>query len=173
LEFDAFDEAWRAALALGNPDALARLYDRLGARLFAMARGVTGSDATAEDAVQQTFLNLHRSRSALARARDVEAYAFRCLRHAAMHLARPYRSVPLEHADEPLVEPAEPVEPDAPLERALAALSSEQREVLALKTEAGLTFEQIGAALGVSPNTAASRYRYALEHLRTALGASR
>jgi len=56
------------------------------------------------------------------------------------------------------------------LERALARLSVEQREVVALKVEGGLTFEEIGAALAVSPNTAASRYSYALARLREALG---
>jgi RNA polymerase sigma-70 factor (ECF subfamily) len=35
--------------------------------------------------------------------------------------------------------------------------------------DAGLTFVEIGAALDISPNTAASRYRYALEKLRVAL----
>ena len=31
------------------------------------------------------------------------------------------------------------------------------------------TFAEIAACLGISPNTAASRYRYALEKLRTAM----
>jgi RNA polymerase sigma-70 factor (ECF subfamily) len=55
------------------------------------------------------------------------------------------------------------------LDRALASLPSEQRDVLALKLDAGLTFEEIAAALAMSPNTAASRYRYALEKLRAFL----
>jgi RNA polymerase sigma-70 factor (ECF subfamily) len=61
-------------------------------------------------------------------------------------------------------------EGDPSLERALDRLPVEQREVVALKLEGRLTFEEIGAALAISPNTAASRYRYALERLRDALG---
>ena len=57
------------------------------------------------------------------------------------------------------------------LQQSLAALPLEQREVIALKIDAELTFAQIGAVLGVNPNTVASRYRLALEKLRTALGA--
>ena len=37
--------------------------------------------------------------------------------------------------------------------------------MLVLKIWGELTFEQIAAQLEVSPNTAASRYRYALEQL--------
>ena len=42
-------------------------------------------------------------------------------------------------------------------------------EVLALKAFEGLTFHEIAALLSISPNTAASRYRYALARLRELL----
>jgi RNA polymerase sigma-70 factor (ECF subfamily) len=44
------------------------------------------------------------------------------------------------------------------------------REVVTLKTWGGLTFAQIAEALEIPANTAASRYRYALEELRKLLG---
>jgi RNA polymerase sigma-70 factor (ECF subfamily) len=52
---------------------------------------------------------------------------------------------------------------------ALASLPIEQQEVIAMKINSELTFAQIADILHVSPNTAASRYRYALEKLRRAL----
>ena len=55
------------------------------------------------------------------------------------------------------------------LERALRALPPEQREVIALKIDGELTFAQIARVLDISVNTAASRYRYALEKLRSTL----
>ena len=44
--------------------------------------------------------------------------------------------------------------------------------MVALKIDGRLTFAQIAQATGVSINTAASRYRYALEKLRTGLQAA-
>ena len=41
--------------------------------------------------------------------------------------------------------------------------------MVALKIDGGLTFAEIAAVIGISANTAASRYRYALEKLRAAL----
>jgi len=41
-----------------------------------------------------------------------------------------------------------------------------------LRTEGGLSFAEIAATLGVGINTAASRWRYALERLRTTLSAA-
>jgi RNA polymerase sigma-70 factor (ECF subfamily) len=55
------------------------------------------------------------------------------------------------------------------IESALARLPEEQRAVLVLKTWGGLTFPQIAAALEIPANTAASRYRYAVEKLRELL----
>lgn len=52
------------------------------------------------------------------------------------------------------------------LETALRGLPHEQQEVLVLKIWGDQTFEAIGRTLDISPNTAASRYRYGLEQLR-------
>ena len=54
----------------------------------------------------------------------------------------------------------------AAIEAALAKLPEPQREVLVMKVWAKLSFPQIGQALYIPPDTAASRYRYALEKLR-------
>ncbi len=76
----------------------------------------------------------------------------------------------IEQSDASLFE--SPVERDewrAVVETALAKLPEPQREVLVLKIWGDLTFPEIGEALGISPNTAASRHRYAIEALRTLL----
>ena len=52
------------------------------------------------------------------------------------------------------------------IQAALAALPPEQREVITLKIWGGMTFGEIGQALGIPANTAASRYRYGLSELR-------
>ena len=48
-------------------------------------------------------------------------------------------------------------------------LPTHLREVVTLKIWGKLTFRQIANALDLPPATAASRYRYALEHLRNTL----
>jgi RNA polymerase sigma-70 factor (ECF subfamily) len=51
----------------------------------------------------------------------------------------------------------------------LAALPSEQRSVVHLKLWEGRSFLDIAAILQIPANTAASRYRYGLDKLRTLL----
>jgi RNA polymerase sigma-70 factor, ECF subfamily len=57
------------------------------------------------------------------------------------------------------------------IESALAALPAEQREIVHLKVFEDQTFQQIAALLGIPLNTAASRYRYALDKMREHLAA--
>lgn len=55
------------------------------------------------------------------------------------------------------------------LRGAVEELSEKLREVIVMKVWGGLTFAQIAEILKISQNTAASRYRYALEQLEKRL----
>jgi len=79
-----------------------------------------------------------------------------------------------EHAEAQPVIFADAVDPDesafrAALGEALEELSQDQRVVVHLKLWEHLTFLEISEVLGISANTAASRYRYGLDKLRTLL----
>jgi RNA polymerase sigma-70 factor, ECF subfamily len=146
--------------------AFAAHYDAYAPALFRAACGLLGSAADAEDAVHDVFVALARSRARLAGIVDVKAYLFAALRHAAAKRRRRPPAGPLpDH-----LPAAEPPTADADLASALARLPPEQRAAVVLKIDGDLTFAELAAVLNVSPNTAASRYRYALEKLRTMLG---
>lgn len=163
-------------LAAGDPKAFAALYDRLAVRLFNTARTMTDSLPDAEDTVHDVFVELARSRDRLARITDLDAYIFTMLRHAVSRRRR-RRDVDRRAIDTVARQRSEtgqfttqPAElPDGALTAAVAGLPPAQREVLALKIDGGLTFAEIAAVIGTSINTAASRYRYAVEKLRTTI----
>jgi len=143
--------------------------------LVLLARQWTDSYTDAEDVVQEGFARFWRRRS---RAKDPKAYLFACVRRASMDLARSQRRLRRKEeqaarsrseAEPTLFCRVEAKERQEAIESAMARLPVEQREVLVMKTWGGLTFEQVGLALNISPNTAASRYRIALESLRNQL----
>lgn len=59
------------------------------------------------------------------------------------------------------------------LERGLKELPEKFSEVIVMKIWGERTFAEIGETLGISQNTAASRYRYGLEALKRNLGSAR
>ena len=145
---------------------------RHGAALLLFARQWSSTLPDAEDAVQNGFLKFWQTRS---KARDEVAYLYASVRSAAMDLGRnERRRVVREGNARETIEsdfelPMERAERQLAIEAALHQLPGDQREVVVMKIWGGLTFSQIGEALGVSPNTAASRYRYALARLEAEL----
>lgn len=144
--------------------------DRHGAALVLLARQWVPSLADAEDAVQEAFVRCWRSRGRVA---EPVAYLYACVKHCALDRRRDRGRQALreEAAARPEGEPwfAGRIEQDerrAAIDAALRDLPEDQREVLVMKVWGGLSFPQIAEALRISPNTAASRYRYALAKLR-------
>ena len=147
--------------------------DRHGAALVLFARQWSTSRTEAEDVVQEAFVRFWRSRQ---RAQDPAAYLYACVKRCAIEMMRSSsrrvrreeasareETVPLFGCD------LERDERRVAIEAALAGLPEPQREVLVLKIWGGLSFPQIAAAVNVPPDTAASRYRYAIAKLREQL----
>ena len=166
------DDLLGQELAKGRREAFAALYDKYALRLYHTACALLDNSHDAEDVVQAVFVGLVRSRSASAKVTNWQAYLLTALRHEVARLAARRRQ---HHRDCQSIGEIDLTAPPADdraatdaalLEAALLRLPEEQKQVIRLKTEAGLTFFEIAELLQISPNTAASRYRYAIQKLR-------
>ncbi|MEN9575334.1 MAG: hypothetical protein RL514_3189 [Verrucomicrobiota bacterium] len=159
------------------PPDLARLYDEHASALFAFALNVTRHEADTRDVLQEVFRKLTARPELLREVRDERGFLLRLAHHAAIDLLRRRGTRERNHeqfaAEAPaLFAPTDDLDEAAfrrQLAEALGELPIEQRTVVHLKLWEGLTFEQIAAALDIPLNTAASRYRYGLDKLRTRL----
>ncbi len=158
------------------PTDLARLYDTHAPAVFGFALNLTGSEAEARDVLQEVFRRLARRPELLEGVDNARAFLLRLAHNQAVdHMRR--RTVRDKAHDRAAAEangfaPGANPDEDAfrrALAAALAELPAEQRAVAHLKLWEHQTFEQIAGTLGVSPHTAASRYRYALDKLRARL----
>ena len=157
MENVATHENWRTCFAEAAP----------GLVLF--ARQFVRSGADAEDIVQDAFVKFWRKQHPI----DNRALLFATVRSTALDLLRRDARRARREADAVAdVENSTAPEFDttSDSQQALAAaiehLPAEQREVLVMKIWNELTFADIGSVLGISQNTAASRYRYALAALK-------
>ena len=153
-------------LATGDRDVIAAIYDRYAAGLYRVLAAVLSSQADAEDALQNVFLALAERRAN--RVRNLRAYLYTVARHEAFQMLRRRRR-------EARVEVVEVAQASREIDgidwqTLIATLPVEQREVIAMKVYEQMTFEEIAVIVGVSVNTAASRYRYGIARLRVALG---
>jgi len=145
-----------------------KVYEAKAAGLLLYGRALGLSHGEAEDVLQETFLALMQKP---APREQPEYYCVRSFRNRALNYRRSlWRRLTRELESRRWFErsPGE-----TPQERAaihcLATLPAEQREVIVLKIWHQYTFDEIGQLLGLSPNTAAGRYRYGLQKLRVSL----
>ncbi len=152
---------------------LQRIYDEHAQALFAFLLNFTRDENDTRDVLQEIFTRLAREPGLLSGARDERAFLIRLAHNAAIDLMRRRGTRQKYHdqfAGEELTIFATEGHPDETafresLSRALAELPADQRAVVHLKLWENLTFEQIADALDISPNTAASRYRYGLDKM--------
>ncbi|TAL32702.1 MAG: sigma-70 family RNA polymerase sigma factor [Spirochaetes bacterium] len=146
-------------------------------KLIRMAESILKDRLDAEDVVQETLVAVWQAYGE-GMVRDLQAYAARAVwLNALKQRARRRRFVSLEPEalraqgiPEPSYSPDEDLVISSwELEKAILGLPSHQQAVVRLKYYGGLTFREIGRAMHISMNTAASRCRYALIALRIAL----
>jgi RNA polymerase sigma-70 factor (ECF subfamily) len=146
--------------------------------LFRFLMRLTGREADTRDVLQDIFVRLARSPAMLDGVASPRSYLFRMAHRLVIdrHRRDQAREIAAERAGDemPRASDPEPLAADARwrekiVAASLEALPLEQKAVVVLKVWEEMSFAEIAAVLDIPANTAASRYRYALDKLRAAL----
>ena len=146
--------------SLGEAAAFVDLYDELAPRLHRFAFRWTGSRSSAEDAVQQTLLQIHSARHRFARGGAVLPWAYAIPRRLLIDLGRrqareELRSHDVGGTEQPTTTPS-PEEAlhwrreEAEARRDLAVLRSAWREAFELVKFEGLSVAETAEVLGIT-----------------------
>lgn len=185
------DERLMLAFQAGDARAFEALVRRHRTPVFNFILRFVGQRARAEDVLQETWLKVVRSAGEYQAKARFTTWVYTIARNLCVDSARKesYRQaaslespVKGENGEEGrALADALPDSGASPergaynarlrplLERALAALPEEQREVFILREYSGIPFKDIAEVTGVSENTVKSRMRYALDGLRRRL----
>lgn len=161
----------------GDADAFEELYVRYAARAHRVAKSVCRDDGRAQDAVQEAFLSIWRSRATYRPQRGtVPIWLLSVVRYRAIDATRRNEKHAANRAGEHLLEahaaPAEVADQavaraDAPrLHAILRRLPDAQREVIALAYYGQLSHTEIATRLDLPPGTVKGRMRLGLEKVR-------
>jgi RNA polymerase sigma-70 factor (ECF subfamily) len=171
------------AMASGDASGLERLYRRHAPMLLGLARRILRDAASPEDLVHDVFLEVWRRASSYEPQRgSVRAWlllrlrsrAIDRLRNARLRERAPWIDATLLALDDMGNAQFERLlaAPDrARVERALASMSADHRDVLWLAYYEGLTMSEIAARLAIPLGTVKSRTQAALARLRAVLDA--
>jgi RNA polymerase sigma-70 factor (ECF subfamily) len=164
----------------GDQAAFSELYDLLAPRLWRFAMNLTRHQATAEDVVQQTFLQLHRTRDRWIEGSNVCPWAYAIAHHFFLDLVRRGRPEKLADVDgqagdepsagEPLPEQA--LDDRRQLDQLLkqiALLPERYRIAFQLVVIEELSSAETAEVLGITPNNLKQRVFRARQLLKRGL----
>jgi RNA polymerase sigma-70 factor (ECF subfamily) len=159
----------------GAIEAFQAIYARLASGLRGYLRHLSNGSDAAEDLLQETFLQMHRSRAAYNPAYGVRPWVFGLARNVFLMNRRAARrwtavhEVCLELPDFPVPAEVEKLGSKDEIRRCVAGLCAEQAEALLLHHEWGFTFDEIAGMVGVSAAAARARASRGMADLRVAL----
>ena len=171
------DEQLIGAIADGDEQALAELYDRFGGVAYRLAARVVRDPALAQDAVQDAFLAVWRTAAGFdARRGNASTWLLTLVHRRAVDLVRreerrradPIDDLPVASGDA-TDETAEVRDERRRVQHALAQLGPDQRQALELAYYGGLTQSELAERLGVPLGTVKSRMFAGLSKLRELL----
>jgi RNA polymerase sigma-70 factor (ECF subfamily) len=145
---------------------LESIYREIKPELLAFFRNRHGSPQTAEDLLQETFAAALKNPTRLLQADSPRAYLFGIARNLSVEMYR--RSRPTEELSEepPMVQQeAADARLDA-MREGIERLNTVSRQVLELRLQRELSYEEMAAALGVPVGTVRSRLHHAVRQLR-------
>ncbi len=169
-----------------DPEALGRFFDRYIDRIHGLAYRLLGDRPAAEDVAQEVFLKVYRACDRLDPERDPMPWLTAitcnaCREHwRGRHTKAAARAVPLEDIVEREPDPdaredaAERVDARrraARVQRAVAALPANLRDVVILHDWRGYSHQEIAGILGATYVAVRKRYSRGLAALARALGA--
>lgn len=164
------DATLLASVASGDRAALSALVQRHWASLFRYTRRMTSDEAAAEDALQDTFVAVMEHARTFRGEGSARAWLYTLARNALRRRARRRVGEPSAAQSSEDVESlgasagfgcvsswTRALEDREEIERALAALGDDDREVLALVDAEGLSIEEASSSLGASEAAIKSR----------------
>ena len=161
-------------LAEDISSALTHIYDYAGQELYYYMLGMTGSNHDAEELLNELFIRIVGKKQKVAKAVRLKPYLYRMAANITRNQLKANKkrievlneySNFLEAGDGITVSDEETVR----AVNALNILPIKQKQVVVMKIYMQKSFVEIGATLGISPNTVISRYRYAMKKMKNKL----
>jgi len=162
----------------GEPAALCRIYEKYRDGLLKVAAALLNDRSGVEDVLHDVFVDFAQTSGRFRLQGSLKGYLAICVANRARDVNRTRQrrgTLSLEEMDVPPAGAAGPEdevmsrELIAKVDRAMAQLPDEQREILVLHLQGKLPFREIARRREISINTALSRYRYGLGKLRSLL----
>jgi RNA polymerase sigma factor (sigma-70 family) len=169
----------------GDDEAFATIYSAYVDVLYAYGKRHLNDDDLIQDCLQDTFIDLHQYRGSLSPDVNIKFYLFGVLKHRISHCQKKIKAIEqgtssyeyqssgsfdlLFNAEDSLIRAEETSECIKPLVREMNRLPARQKEVLYLRFNSGLEYEEIAELMKISVSSCRTMVFRAVKQLRERL----
>jgi RNA polymerase sigma-70 factor (ECF subfamily) len=165
-------------IAEGDEIAFAAVFRHYGKKVFPLLLRLTGSEGTAEDVLQNTFLSIWLNRARLPEIDNFSGYIYRAAGNQASNWLTKSRALqavetnaagqapgPQEFTDQAVYFR----EAKRLVDEAVDGLPGQRKRIFRMYREEGYSYNEIAAQLNISPSTVRNSVASALESIREKL----
>lgn len=168
------DERLMVLYQQGEYGAFVELYGRYSGRVYGFLRKRANVPGEAEDLLQKTFLKVHQNRRRFDATLPFLPWLFSIARHVLIDHLRKHKAIPVEEAAlEALADGNVSTAPDSEerpsWDEVMRLLPSEQKRLMELRFQEGLSFDEIAERSGLTSVTVRKRMSRIMKALRRAL----
>jgi RNA polymerase sigma-70 factor (family 1) len=156
----------------GNQLAFATIFDRYHKQMYVLAHRFLKSQDMAEDIVQQVFVNFWINRIKINENLNIRSFLFTAVKNLTLNTIRDERGAIAKNYEflmESVLNESEldeSLELTSLIEKAVAKLSPQRRQIFYLKIMEGCSNQEIADKLNISINTVKSQYYHILKEIR-------
>lgn len=151
----------------GEYTAFTELYDRHAGRVYGYLRARLSEEAEAADILQNVFLKLHENRRRYNGRFPFLPWLFTIARNLLIDHWRKHKAIPVEaETFEALPSPEPGADEEVLVRQALEQLSPDDRRLIELRFDEGLSFSDLARRLGISDDSARKRVSRLFRRLR-------
>lgn len=175
IDTEYWEVIWKTFKA-GDRDAFRTIYNEFVDALFSYGYKITSDRDLVKDSIQDLFLDIYSYGSILRKPESLEFYLFKTLKRIIIRKLIDQKKYTSEQEMKNIFELNFIVEDDLSseeledklsfLQNELSQLKPDNRELLFLKFNSGLTYQEIGNLLEIKPNTVKKQVYRILSQLR-------
>jgi RNA polymerase sigma factor (sigma-70 family) len=153
---------WDTFIKTGDMRSLGIVYDNYFDLLYNYGRKFRFENQLIEDAIQNVFVNLIKAQKRLGGIENLASYLFCCFRNELFHLTEKEKNVRLEDSsshflvnpennqEENIIENESNSNLNDILNKSIKRLTASQQEILYMRYDAGLSYENISKIINIS-----------------------
>lgn len=154
-------------IAQGNREELAVIYDCMARMIFAVTYSITGNYSDAEDALQDTMIQIVKYSNTYKSGTNARAWILKMARHISIDIVRKRKNtISIDNDEITKIPDNSLIYSQIEVLEMLSVLNEEEKQLIIYRLYIGMSYAEISGIMNIGIYAAQKRYQRAVKKLR-------